>query len=94
MAALFTIVLLNVLVGCEVVLSPVVLALFAAIQVNVVSVVASVVDVSGILTVAPLHIVATLVLVIVGSGFTVTFKTWATPVLLHVGTGITVYVTV
>jgi hypothetical protein len=65
---LLVIVLLNVLVLCDVVLSPVVLALSPAIHVNV----DATFDVSGILTVPPLQIVAELALVIAGVGFTVT----------------------
>jgi hypothetical protein len=60
--------LLKVLVLCEVVLSPVVLALSPAIHVKV----EATFDVRGILTVPPLHNVAELALVIVGVGLTVT----------------------
>jgi hypothetical protein len=61
-------VLLSVLVLCDVVLSPVVLALFEAIHVNEEATSA----VKGMLTVAPLHMVAELALVILGAGFIVT----------------------
>lgn len=64
----FVIVLLSVLVFCDVVLSPVVFALSAAIHVNAEATFA----VNGILTVPPLQIVAVLALVIAGVGFTVT----------------------
>ena len=62
----FVIVLLKVEVDCEVVLSPVVLALFAAIQVYE----PARLLVKGILTVAPLQMVAEFALVIVTAGFT------------------------
>ena len=62
----FVIVLLKVDVDCEVVLSPVVLALLAAIHVKEEATLA----VKGMLTVAALHIVAEFALVIVTAGFT------------------------
>ena len=68
-------VLLNVLVLCKVVLSPVVFALLAAIHVKEEGRFA----VNGILTVNPLQMVAVLALVIEGNGFTVTVITSGKP---------------
>jgi hypothetical protein len=80
-----------VLVDCEVVLSPLVLVLSPAIQVNVEATLA----VNGILTVPPLQIAAELALVIAGVGFTVTVTVCAVPAQLPpVDVGVTVYVTV
>ena len=72
------IVLLNVLVLCSVVLSPVVFALSAAIHVYV----EATLLVNVILTVSPLHIVAELALVIAGVGFTVTLTVCSAPIQL------------
>jgi hypothetical protein len=72
---LFVIVLLNVLVLCEVVLSPVVFALSPAIHVKL----EATLEVKGILTVPPLQIVAEFALVIVGVGLTVTVTVCGVP---------------
>ncbi len=78
---------LIMLVDCVVMLSPVVLGLFAAIHVKL----EATLLVKGILTVAPLHIVAVLALVIAGVGFTVTVTVCATPAQLPpVEVGVTV----
>jgi hypothetical protein len=61
-------VLVKVLVDCMVVLSPVTLALVAAIHVKV----EGISEVKGILTAPPLQMAAALVLVITGFGLTVT----------------------
>lgn len=80
-------VLLNVAVDCVVKLSPVVLALLAAIQVNVETTLA----VNGMLTVPPLHMVAALELVMAGVGFTVTVTICGAPAQLPpVDVGVTV----
>jgi hypothetical protein len=81
------IVLLNVLVFCVVVLSPLVFALSVAIHVYV----DATELVSGIVTVDPLHIVAVDALVIVGTGFTVTVTVCGVPGQLPaVDVGVTV----
>ena len=69
LAVLFTIVLLNVFVVCDVVLSPVVLILSVANQVNVDP---PTLLVRGILTATPPQIVTLVVLVITGVVFTTT----------------------
>ena len=70
--------LLNVLVDCDEVLSPVVFVLSAAIHVNV----EATLLVNGILTVAPLQMVAELALVIAGVGLTVTVTVCPAPAQL------------
>ena len=83
----FVIVLLKVEVDWLAVLSPVVLALSAAIHVNEEATLA----VKGMLTVAALHIVAELALVIVIAGFTDTVTVCAVPAQLPlVDVGVTV----
>ena len=67
---------LKVLVDCKVVLSPVVLALLAAIQVKVEP---ATLVVKAIVTVFPVQIVAEPALVIVGVGLTVTVTVCAVP---------------
>ena len=84
---LLVIVLLNVPVLCEVVLSPVVLVLSVAIHVNE----EATSLVKGMLTVPPLQIVAVLALVIEGVGFTVTVTVCDVPGQLPpLGVGVTV----
>ena len=84
---LLVIVLFNVLVLCEVVLSPVVLVLSAAIHVNE----EATLLVNGIFTVPPLQIVAALALVMAGVGFTVTVTVCPAPAQLPaVEVGVTV----
>ena len=68
-------VLLSVLLLCDVVLSPLVFALFAAIHENDEATSA----VNGILTVPPLQMLAVLALVISGTGFTVTVAVTGEP---------------
>ena len=78
---------LKVLVDCNVVLSPVVFALFAAIHVKFDPTLA----VNGMLTVPPLQIVAVPADVIAGVGFTVTVTVCAVPAqLAAVEVGVTV----
>lgn len=84
-------VLLMVEVDCEVVLSPVVLALLFPIQVYD----EATLLVSGIFTVPPLQIVAVLALVIAGTGFIVTVTCCTGPGQEPVDeVGVTVYTTV
>ena len=73
------IVLFNVPLDCEVILSPVVFGLSIAIQVKE----AATLLVRGILTVPALQIVAVVLLVIAGAGFTVTVTVCAVPTQLH-----------
>jgi hypothetical protein len=87
----FVIVLESVLVVCAVVLSPLVFALSEAIHEKV----EATFEVSGILTVPPLQMVAEDALVTEGVGFTVTLTVCPAPVQLPpVDVGVTVYVTV
>lgn len=87
----FVIVLLNVELLWEVVLSPVVFGLFVAIQVYD----EATLLVSGMLTVFPLQMVAVDALVIAGVGFTVTVTVCGVPAQPPaVAVGVTVYVTV
>jgi hypothetical protein len=85
---LLVIVLFNVAVLCEVILSPLVLGLSVAIQVKVLP---PILAVSGMFTVAALQIVAVDALVIVGAGFTVTVTVCGVPVQVPVvDVGVTV----
>lgn len=87
LAVLFVIASLKVPLVCVVVLSPVVLRLSAAIQVNV----DGTLLVKGILTVLPLQIVAVFALVITGVGLTVTLTVCDMPAqLAAVDVGVTV----
>jgi hypothetical protein len=86
----FVNVLLSVEVDCAVVDSPVTFAFAVAIQENVAP---AGVAVKGILTVPPEQMVAALVLVITGAGFTVTVTVCGVPGQPLI-VGVTVYVTV
>ena len=87
---LLVIVLFNVDVLCDTILSPVVFGLSFAIHVNE----DATLLVRGIFTMPPLQIVAVAALVIVGVGLTVTVTVCVTPTQPPVvAVGVTVYVT-
>ena len=87
MEVLFVITSLRVVADCVLVLSPVVLALSVAIQLKV----AAALLVNSMLTVPPLQMVAVVVLVIDGAGFTVTVMICDAPGQLpEVDVGVTV----